>query len=304
MPPEEAVSTPLSKKSLRQQELAQQKLARMAEEAQRAAANRQKREERTAKQAASDRNQLAQEAQRKAQVEEYHRLEDKRKIQEAEIRAKEQEETRLRSEAELHARAKIETRAKAEPESHSKTQAEPKTDAKIELRTKTNAISLSNTATNASDDARPDHKVAGRKEDRTCIKKERFMNGVDTSNLPNSGIALFTEAAVLSNRSLTEDQKQENRRLKFKEKRKAKQTAKKIEVQSASTEALEQVVPSQRVPETISTTIKKLGALVHSIILCTEEVLSLTSIRGQTSKILKLWMAFNRRRYLSFVSIL
>ena len=270
MPPEEVVSAPLSKKSLRQQELARQKEARMAEEAERAADKRQRREERAAKQAASDRDQEAQEAQRKVQVEEYHRLEDMRKIQEAEKRAKEQEEKRLRSEADLLARAEIETRMMAEPSSYPKVQADQKTEAKIELRTKMNAISPQEPATTLSDGARADPRDAGRKGDQTPTKEERPMNGVDAdaSNSPQkSGMAPYTQASVLSNRNLTDDQRQEYRRLKLKEKRKEKWIARKLEKQSSSPEALEKVVPA-KTSIVNESTIKKSEALVYSIVLC------------------------------------
>ncbi len=273
MPPEEVVSAPLSKKSLRQQELARQKEARMAEEAERAAAKRQRREERAVKQAASDRDQEAQEAQRKVQVEEYHRLENMRKIREAEKCAKEQEEKRLRSEADLLARAEIATRTMPEPKSYPKAQADQKTEAKIELHTQ-NAILPREPATTLSDSARPDPRDSALKGDQTSTKKERLGNGADAdaSNPPKkSGMALYTQATVFSKRNLTDDQIQEYRRSKLKEKRKEKQIARKLEERS-SPEALEQVVLA-KTSNANESTIKKPGALVHSITLCTEEVL-------------------------------
>jgi hypothetical protein len=134
VPPGEGLETGqprgMSKKVQRQQELAQEREARIAEELKRAEMNRQKKEERAAKRAAEKAALEEEELQRKkaAEDEEAERQRQE-EIRRAEVRARELEEVKLRAEAEEESR-----RAEAELRAREIEEAKMRAEAEMEIR--------------------------------------------------------------------------------------------------------------------------------------------------------------------------
>ncbi|KAF9532395.1 hypothetical protein CPB83DRAFT_847786 [Crepidotus variabilis] len=121
VPPGEGLEPPTaatSKKVQKQQELAQEKEARIAEELRRAEINRQKKEERAAKRALIEQEKKVREEEErikrgKEEAEERQKVEELRRQEEAVARARELEEARLRVETEAKLKAEQEAKDRA-----------------------------------------------------------------------------------------------------------------------------------------------------------------------------------------------
>ncbi|CAA7267976.1 unnamed protein product [Cyclocybe aegerita] len=266
VPPGEAAQQPppppISKKVLRQQEQLRQKEARIAEEQQRAALNRQLRDEKAARRAIQEQEQaaikLAQEEARKAELEERRRINYK-ELEEARVR--ELEEARLKAEAEAEAQA---ARAKAEAAAREKAEALAREKARAEARAKAEAAARAKAETTAKKAelvARPEP-VAKRLPQSSSQRGpnlEAASEPVKTTlevrsqqSLPsNVGTSTSTPVRV-GKRVLTQEERKQLRRDKLQEKRKLKKAQPTQQVQEFVPEAPPST-SSAAVPEDIST---------------------------------------------------
>ncbi|KAJ3517787.1 hypothetical protein NLJ89_g279 [Agrocybe chaxingu] len=223
VPPEEAAQQPtpppISKKVLRQQEQLRQKEARLAEEQERAALNRQLREEKAARRAIQEQEQAAiklaqEEARQKAELEERRRIKE---LEEA--RARELEEARLKAEAAQAVRDKAEAaaREKAGALARKKAQEEARTKAEVAARAKVAAKKAE-----PASRPEPEEKRFPQSSSQRDPNPEAVSQPVQTSLEDRSQQSPPNVSLRVGKRVLTEEERKQLRRDRLREKRKLK----------------------------------------------------------------------------------